>query len=157
MSDLKQVLTDEIRRLARKEVKIAVTPLQENIIALKKQLSESKKTIADLSRQIAKFVPAEAAPAAASAEESAPCRISGKGIKKMRDKKKVTQGQLAALLGVTLHTVSMWESGRSVPRKEMKAKLCAIRGWGKRELAERLAAVAATVQVAEEKAPAAEK
>ena len=39
MPDLKQVLNDEIRRLARKEVKLAVQPLQANVAVLRKQIS----------------------------------------------------------------------------------------------------------------------
>ena len=43
MSDLKQVLSDEIRRLARKEIKQAVQPLQATIVSLRRQISELKK------------------------------------------------------------------------------------------------------------------
>ena len=43
MPDLKSLLNDEIRRLARKEVKIAMEPVLENIANLKKLCAEQKK------------------------------------------------------------------------------------------------------------------
>ncbi len=158
MPDLKQTLTDEIRRLSRKEIKTVVTPLLETIAALKKQLSEMKKSAAELTKRFEKAAPAAKEPVIKATAEGTTVRISAQGIKKLREKKKITQAQLAAMLGVTLHTVSMWEMGRSVPRKEMKAKLCAIRKMGKRELAAALSAAAAPAKAAKAaEAPAAAK
>ena len=57
MPDIRQVLNDEIRRLARKEVKNILLPMI-------KQLGEQKRLISDLKKQIAvleKRVPAKVA------------------------------------------------------------------------------------------------
>ena len=42
MADIKQLLNDEIRRLARKEVKAAVVPLQQIVSAQKKVIADKK-------------------------------------------------------------------------------------------------------------------
>ena len=57
MADIKNVLYEEIRRLARKEVKLAVAPLQAKIVEL-------RKTISALSKKV------KCAPSAPSAEVS---------------------------------------------------------------------------------------
>ena len=51
MSDLKQVLSDEIRRLARKEIKQAVQPLQATIVSLRRQISELKKLYSEANKK----------------------------------------------------------------------------------------------------------
>lgn len=45
MADIKNVLYDEIRRLARKEVKLAVAPLQAKIVELRKTISALSKKV----------------------------------------------------------------------------------------------------------------
>lgn len=39
-------------------------------------------------------------------------------IKKMREKKDITQQELATVLGVSQSTVAMWETNNSLPRTE---------------------------------------
>ena len=43
--DIKQALYDEIRRLARKEIKAALTPALETISILRKQVAEQKEDL----------------------------------------------------------------------------------------------------------------
>lgn len=47
----------------------------------------------------------------------------GKRIATLREKKGLTQAQLARLIGVGTSTVTMWEIGERIPRDEMKVKL----------------------------------
>ena len=51
--DIKQALFDEIRRLARKEIKAALIPLQNTISSLKKQVAEQKKLKAETDKETA--------------------------------------------------------------------------------------------------------
>ena len=133
--DIKQALSDEIRRLARKEIKAALTPLQGTISALKKQVAEQKRQIAVLEKRCA---PAEseisAIPAAAADEDEKQVRLNASGILRLRTKLGLTQGEFAKVLGVAMHTVSVWEQGRRTPRHAHKVRICALRGIGKREL-----------------------
>lgn len=140
MADFKQLMSDEIRRLARKELRIALAPMAETIAALKHQVAEQKKQIAALS----KAMPAPAAKpeplAAAIAKPSDKnVRINAAGIIRLRSKLGVTQAELAKLLNVAMHTVSVWEQGRRIPRGAHKAQLAALRSAGKREVKRLLA------------------
>jgi DNA-binding transcriptional regulator YiaG len=137
--DIKQALYDEIRRLARKEIKAALAPMQETIGALKKQVAEQKRQIAVLGKCCAPAV-AEAAPAAPKAAAADKrVRINAAGIQRLRNKLGLTQSEFAKAIGVAMHTVSVWEQGRRVPRQTQKVRICALRNMGKREIKKLLA------------------
>ena len=156
MADFKQLMSEEIRRLARKEVRAALAPMAETISALKHQIAEQKKQIAILT----KAMPApeeKAAPLAAAIAKPSDkkVRINAAGIIRLRGKLGVTQSELAKLLNVAMHTVSVWEQGRRIPRGAHKAQLAALRTAGKREV-KRLLAEAKKAE-AKAAAPAAAK
>ena len=143
MPDIKQVLNDEIRRLARKEVKQAVLPLLKVIAEQKSTIRELKREIAELKKSAAEEKPAAPAAAAAAADE-VKHRLNAAGIIRIRTKMKLTQSEFGKLLGVSIHTVSMWELGKVSPRPNMKKMICQLRGIGKRELKKRLEAFTAS-------------
>ena len=135
MPDLKNLLNDEIRRLARKEVKLAIQPLQANIVALRRQISELKKLYNEASKQ-AEVYRKKAAEATGSeiVDEEPKLRLNASGIVRIRTKLKLTQTEFAQLLNVSMHTVSSWEKGKSYPRAGAKARICALRSIGKRQI-----------------------
>ena len=142
MPDIKNLLNDEIRRLARKEIRIALEPVNAQIAAQKKTISDLKKYIADLEKLLRKSNPAKIAEIEEAAEsEDNKIRLNAAGIIRIRKKYKLTQSELARLLDVATHTVSIWELGKSAPRAAMKQKICDLRGLGKREINARLAAL----------------
>lgn len=148
MPDLKNLLNDEIRRLARKEIRIALEPLMTQLANQKKTISDLKKQIVDLEKLMRKANPEKIAEIEEAAEnEDTKIRLNAAGIIRIRKKHKLTQSELAKLLGVATHTVSIWELGKSAPRAAMKQKICDLRSVGKREINARLAAAA---DVAEE-------
>lgn len=140
MPDIKSVLNDEIRRLARKELKVAIQPFQAQLAALKKTVSEQAKLIKELSKGFA--VAARKAKSETAAEQdgeavetnSKQFRLTPERIVKLRQKLGLTQGQFAALLEVNPLSVSNWELGKAVPRESGKQKIAALRGLGKRGL-----------------------
>lgn len=135
MSDLKQVLNDEIRRLARKEVKLAVQPLQANLVALRRQISELKKMINETNRQTQVIQRNAVAGNAVEIESTEPkLRLNAAGIVRIRTKLRLTQTEFAKLLDVSMHTVSSWEKGKSYPRANAKERICALRSMGKRQV-----------------------
>ena len=143
MPDLKNLLNDEIRRLARKEIRIALEPLMTQIANQKKTISDLKKQIVDLEKLMRKANPEKIAEIEEAAEnEDTKIRLNAAGIIRIRKKHKLTQSELAKLLGVATHTVSIWELGKSAPRAAMKQKICDLRSVGKREINARLAAAA---------------
>ena len=138
--DIKQVFTDEVRRLARKEIRIASESLNETISGLRKQVAELKKQLNELSKSCVvreeKKSPVDELP---MPEVGKSLRLNASGIVRLRNKLGLTQSELARVLGVAMHTVSVWEQGRRVPRAAHKAKICALRKIGKRELKKLLA------------------
>lgn len=138
--DIKQALYDEIRRLARKEIKASLTSLFETVSALKKQVAEQKRQIAALEKRCAAVGPAASeSPIVVADDNEKQLRLNAAGILRLRTKLGLTQGEFAKVLGVAMHTVSVWEQGRRVPRRTHKARICALRGIGKRELKKMLA------------------
>ena len=133
--DIKQVFNDEIRRLARKEIKATLTPLFDTVSALKKQVAEQKRQIAALEKRCAEIAPENAAaPIPVDEDPEKQVRLNAAGILRLRTKLGLTQGEFAKVLGVAMHTVSVWEQGRRTPRRSHKVRICALRGIGKREL-----------------------
>lgn len=49
-----------------------------------------------------------------------------KGLREKRKEKRMTMCQLANAIGVRQSAVSMWETGKAFPRKEMLIKLCQV-------------------------------
>lgn len=142
MPDIKAVLSEEIRRLAKKEVKAAVLPLSKIISEQRHAISELKKRIAELEKSCAASKKVAAADAAVStpAADDKKLRLNAAGIARIRKKLKLTQSEFAKLLGVSAHSVFIWEKGDVSPRQDTKAAICALRTVGKREIKRRLAA-----------------
>ena len=135
MPNMQQLLNDEIRRLARKEVKLAIQPLQENIAALRRQISDLKKLYNEANRK-AEYIQKKAAEVSGveiTAEEPK-LRLNAAGIVRIRTKLKLTQSEFARLLDVSMHTVSAWEKGKCAPRANVKSRICALRTIGKRQI-----------------------
>ena len=136
MPDFKQSFQDEVRRLARKELK-----------ALDEKISEQKKTIAALQKRVNELEKKQAvsAPAAAPAAEKKldvpaqdgkgrKARFSPKSLVKFRKKYSISQKALAKLLDVTPFTVSHWEIGKNRPRPNQIEAFSALTKLGKRKL-----------------------
>ena len=142
MPNLTKMLNDEIRRLARKEVKAALATTQKTNQALKKSVSDLKKRVAQLERekkalsiQIKRTV--EAVP---STSEEQTARITAKGVRSLRRKWSLTREEFAKLLGVSPQAVYQWESkeGALNLRSEPKAAYIAVRDLGAKEARARL-------------------
>ena len=141
MPDIKQVLNEEIRRLARKELKSFLLPIAKQLSEQKKVISELKKQIAELGKRIPPVEKKVQTIAESDLEEAKKLRLTAAGIVKIRKKLGISQSKLAALLGVSGHTVSLWEIGRVAPLNSTRAAICALRSMGKREIKRRLAEI----------------
>ena len=136
MSNLALALKDEIRRLARKEIKIqtgttarAVAQYRREIAALKRQVREQEKKIAFLEGQERKRLGEPDAVAGMNGS----VRFSARSVKAQRRKTGLSADDYAKLVGVSSLTIYNWEHGKSRPRQEQLASLASIRGIGKRE------------------------
>jgi DNA-binding transcriptional regulator YiaG len=124
-------LKDEIRRLARKEIKSqtgrtakAVAQYRREIARLKRQQREHERKIAFLEGQIRK---------AATVPANGEARFSARSAKAQRQRTGLSAADFAKLVGVSPLTIYNWEQGKSRPRQEQFAALVALRGLGKRE------------------------
>jgi DNA-binding transcriptional regulator YiaG len=141
MTTLAVALKDEIRRLARKEIKEhtgstakAVARYRREIAKLKRELREQEKKISFLEAQERKRL--EEPESAEGLEER--IRFSARSVKAQRKKSGLSAADYAKLVGVSPLTIYNWEHGKSRPRKEQLAALVAIRGLGKREASAKL-------------------
>ena len=139
MPDLKTTFQEEVRRLARKEVKAA----SETLAAQQKTIRELTKRIDALEKK--QRLSAPVAPKADKPAEvvvpakSGKARFSPKTIAKFRKKYGISQKGFAALLGVATFTVSHWELGKNRPRATQVAAISALTKLGKRKVAALLA------------------
>ena len=143
MPDIKVILSEEIRRLAKKEIKLALAPLLKNAVEQRRTIAELKKRIAVLENRPAIAEEKKTVTAVTDSAEKK-LRLNAAGIIRVRNKLKLTQSEFAKLLNVSTHTVSMWELNNTSPRANARAAICALRTVGKRELKKRLAALEST-------------
>ena len=134
MPDFKQTFQEEVRRLARKELKAFEAKINEQ----KKTINALQKRVNDLEKKAAQVSVAPAAdkkqdaPAPDGKERKA--RFSPKSISKFRKKYSISQKALAKLLDVTPFTVSHWEIGKNRPRPVQIEAFSQLAKLGKRKL-----------------------
>ena len=146
MTTLAIALKDEIRRLARKEIKAQtghtarmVSQYRREIARLKRQQREHEKKIAFLEDQTRRSLHSPAA----AAELNGSVRFSARSVKAQRQRTGLSAADYAKLVGVSPLTIYNWEHRKSRPRKEQLAALVALRGLGKREAQAKLGLLAA--------------
>jgi DNA-binding transcriptional regulator YiaG len=141
MPNVASVLKEEIRRLARKEAKLQVTPLKKALAAERKTVAALRKQVASLARS--KATPARAATGVKVVEADTSKAVSGwrkDTVRSTRRQLDLTQAQLAKLLGVSQISISFWETGRSTPRAKAQAKVMEARKLSKAQAHARLGA-----------------
>ena len=65
-------------------------------------------------------------------------RFVAKGFRSQRERLALSQSDFGRLLGVSAQTIYNWDHEGARPHNEQLAKIAAVRGIGKREVAERL-------------------
>jgi DNA-binding transcriptional regulator YiaG len=140
MTTFAVALKDEIRRIARKEIRAqtgkharAVAQYRREIARLKRQQREQEKKIGYLESRSRDDRPG------ATSEDANEQRFSARSVKAQRRRTGFSAADYAKLIGVSPLTIYNWEHNKSRPRKEQFAALVAVRGLGKREALARLA------------------
>tara|TARA_Y100001960_G_C14357698_1_gene672744 strand:- start:46 stop:480 length:435 start_codon:yes stop_codon:yes gene_type:complete len=144
MPDVASVLRDEIRRLARKEIKSATSTQSKQVRDLKNVVRALRREVASLQKELSASRRSAAAANGQSAgkeEENKAIRLSPKSIRNHRKRLKLSQAQLGQLLGVSTTTVVFWESGRTAPRGSNRHALAEVRTLGKKDAQALLGAV----------------
>lgn len=136
MSDIKKILSDEMRRLARKEIKAEVEPLVKKILELRKTVSALSKELKASKVAAVKRTPAVEEPNNASIQVKrvSKTKLDASAIRRIRERLGVSQMVFGKLIGASLLSVSHWELGNSVPRAIFKERILSLKNVGKREL-----------------------
>ena len=137
------VLKAEISRLAKKEAKQVVSPVKKASASYRGLIASLRKQVASLQKEVAmlkRAAPKADKVLASKTEPEGRFWITGKGVKAMRKKTGLTQERFGKLVGVSVPTVVNWEKakGKLNLRKATAGALQALRGKGKREVAEML-------------------
>jgi len=153
---IEDAVRSTVTRVVRRELRGSVAPLARDVRELKRVASSLSRSVASLEKAVGERVRAAEAQRArleAPEEEVKAARMSPRLIRKLRARLKLTQGELAAILGVSSASVFAWESGRSAPRGGNRAALVALRKLGRRDV-KRILAEKAEAVPAQKPAPA---
>lgn len=140
MTDLANALKTEISRLARKELRAHLEPVKRSVAQSKSQLAALREEIGVLKRQIKALEKQARRSVEGSAEErkSTRHRFTARGFATMRRRLGLSHAELGRLIGASDQSVRKWEVGAAVPRLKYQQAIFALRGVGKRAIAEHL-------------------
>lgn len=140
MPNLATVLKDEIRRLARKEVRQEVEPTRKLVAQQRRDIAELKRQVQQQERTIAFLQQREKQRLAKKPTEQLAqnARFSPTRLRSQRERLGLSAADYARLVGVSAQSIYLWEQGKSRPRPQQLAALVAVRGIGKREAQRRL-------------------
>jgi DNA-binding transcriptional regulator YiaG len=141
MANLADALKEEIRRLARKEIKAETGATKQAVAQYRRDIAKLKRQVGGLEKKITFLEDRERKrleEPQMNQEELENIRFSARSVKAQRNRLGLSAADYAKLVGVSSLTIYNWESGKSRPRKEQLAALVAVRGIGKREALKRL-------------------
>jgi len=140
MPNIGNLLKEEIVRLSRKESRSQVDSTKKSTTRHRREIATLKRQVAQLERQVAllsrKTLGAPAVVPANANGKSA--RFSAKGICVHRERLGLSADDFGKLLGVSAQSIYNWEQEKARPRAELRAKVAALRGIGKRDAKSRL-------------------
>ena len=148
MPNLAVAIKEEIRRLAKREIKLDTSPTKGAVAQFRRELAKLKRQMRAQEKEIA-FLKAQEhkrleQPQTVEKNELEGVRFSARSAKAQRQRLSFSQHDYAMLVGVSPVTIYNWESGNSRPRNEQLAALVAVRGIGKREAMAKLDAMKKT-------------
>ncbi|MFC1590957.1 hypothetical protein ACFL43_00365 [Thermodesulfobacteriota bacterium] len=146
MPNIATVLKDEIQRLARKEIKQAITPLIKSNSSLKKTISEHRRRIAALEKENKSLISQQSKIQKQTQTEipdleTGDIWIYAKGLKSLRKRLGISQAALGKLTGASMQAVTLWEkkTGRiKIRNPEVRSALAELKSMKKTEVQERL-------------------
>lgn len=141
MANLTSILNEQIRRLARREIRSQVKLVKRLTAQHRRDLAALKRQVASLQRAV-KFLERQERHRVAKQPAAAPVvegiRFRSDGLKTHRAKLGLSAADYGKLVGASGLSVYHWESGKTRPRRQQVVKLAAVRGIGKREASKRL-------------------
>ena len=148
MPNIASVLKAEIVRLARKELRSEVDSIRKALAAARAESAALKRRGSELERSLRQ--PARVAHARPPSPSPSPVeeadgadkfRFRASGMASNRKRLGLSAADFGLLVGASGQSVYAWEQGKARPRGKNLAAIAALRGVGKREVVERLAAL----------------
>ena len=125
MPNIAVVLKQEIRRLARKEVRSVHASTATVVAQLRKSNAALRRQLAELARQVTLLRRGSRQRAAtaepASQEAATQHRFSAKGVASLRRRLDLSAAQFARLAGVSAQSVYLWERGQRPRPRQLEA------------------------------------
>ena len=140
MPNLGSILKDEIRRLARREIRSQVAATKRAAAHHRRDIAELKRLVKCLANRLA-FLESQEKKRVSKPIMEAPSgqvRFSARWLKAQRERLGLSAANYGRLVGVSGLTIYNWEGGKAKPRRGKIAVLAAMRGLGKREALKRL-------------------
>lgn len=141
MPNLATALKDEIRRLAKREIKAAtgstkqaVAQYRRDIATLKRQVRVQQKELAFLKTQERKRL----SQPQTTDEPVEGVRFSARSVRAQRQRLGLSADDFGKLVGVSPMTIYNWEHGKGRPKNDRLAAFAALRNVGKREALKKL-------------------
>lgn len=151
MPNIASVLKAEIVRLARKELRSEVDSIRKALAAARADSAALKRRVSELERSLRQSTrTAHTRPSLSSPVQEADgpdkFRFRASGMASNRKRLGLTAADFGLLVGASGQSVYAWEQGKARPRGKNLAAIAALRGIGKREVRERLAAMKSSEQ-----------
>ena len=146
MPDVANALKEEIRRLARKEIRAQTKTTRKAAIQHRREIAQLKRLIQAQEKKLCSLqsiqhkMPPPITPVS-GVKIPEGIRYSARSVRAQRKRLKLSAQEFAKLLGVSMQTVYSWEQGRARPRRSQIATLIAARTIGRREAYRRLGIV----------------
>jgi len=142
MSNISSILNEQIRRVARREIRSntqsvrrATAHYRHDIAALKRLVTDLARTVGYLKKQETKR---STKLGAVAIPDGTDIRFRADGLRSHRARLGLSAKDYGQLVGVSGLTIYAWEQGKSRPRRTQIAKIVAVRGIGIREALRRL-------------------
>ncbi len=136
MPNIAAVLRDEIRRLAKREIKVATSPTKQAVAQFRRDIARLKRELRTQAKEIAFLKGQErkrlGRPQTAE-EPLEDVRFSPRSVKAQRRRLKLSAAAFGKLVGVSGLTIYHWESDKARPGKANLATLVGVRKLGRRE------------------------
>jgi DNA-binding transcriptional regulator YiaG len=138
MPNIAGVLKEEIRRLAKKEIKAHVGSTRQAVARYRSDIANLKRQLGQQEREI-KLLKKQQGQPETEEEPLESIRFSARSVKAQRSRLGLSAADYGKLVGVSGLTIYNWEQEKARPRKAQLAALVAVRGIGKREALQKLA------------------
>lgn len=144
MTNIATLLKSEIARVARKEVRGQTAGLKKAVAAYRSEIAALKRRASELEQQLRRLAKTRAPTATPSRADAAPAkalRFTAKGFATQRRRLGLSAHDCGLLVGASGQSVYNWEDGKARPRAANLLAIAALRTMGKKQAAQRLAAL----------------